>query len=300
MSLKLTWRQGKSEPENVRSYDRTAVALGNIAYFSALHNVYSFELPDKWTKLQPCPYQSFGLAVINEQLIAIGGMNKSWNITNILLSLKHGQSGSEWELFLPPMPTARVHPASIATPTHLVVVGGGTSTPLFGAPLSTVEVMDIETLQWSTVSSLPQVTGYPQMTLCDEHLYLSDNKNTLFSCPMEGLLQSSKEPVSTDSSNGGSVWTRLTNIPVRYTSSLVTLERRVLAITSIDHNGRLTGAIHCYNKATNSWSIIGEMPTPRYRVLTAVLSTNKLVVVGGYITISNRCIDTEIGEVVSE
>ena len=277
------------------------MALGNIAYFSALYNVYSFELPDKWTELQQCPHNLFGLAVINEQLTAIGGrVDESWNSTNILLSLKHGQSGSEWEQFLPPMPTARVRPASITTPTHLVVVGGSYFSIDFCDSLSTVEVMNIETLQWSTASGLPQVTGFPKITLCDEHLHLSDNKNTLFSCSMEELLQSSKEPVSTDSSNGGSVWTRLANIPVRNTSSLVTLGGHVLAITSKDCNGRLTGAIHYYNKATNSWSIIGEMPTPREDVLTAVLPTNKLVVVGGYITIWNRCIDTEIGAVVPE
>ena len=297
MSLKLTWRQGKSAPENVGSYVRgAAVSLGNIAYFSASKNVYSFELPDKWTKLQQCPHIYFGLAVINEQLTTIGGMKESWNSTNILLSLKHDQSGSEWKQFLPPMPTARAYPAIVTTPTHLVVVGGITS--LVCIFLSTVEMMDIETHQWSTASGLP-VLGYPKMTLCDEHLYLADDNNTLLSCSMEGLLQSLKEPVSTDSSNGGSVWTRLANIPVSYTSSLVTLGGRVLAITSKDCNGRLTGAIHCYNKATNSWSIIGEMPTPRYYVLTAVLPTNKLVVVGGK-TIWKRCTDTEIWEVVPE
>ena len=300
MSLKLTWRQGKSAPENMISFNGAAVVHGNIVYFSAGYNVYSFELPDKWTKFKQCPHKFFGLVVINEQLTAIGGENKSWNITNILLSLKHGQSGSEWEQFLQPMPTARVRPVTVTTPTHLVVVGGKTSTFLFGYSLSTVEVMDIETLQWSTASGLPHVICFPKMTLCDEHLYLSDDNNTLFSCSMEGLLQSSKEPVSTDNSKGGSVWIRLANIPVRKTSSLVTFGGRVLAITSKYCNGKLTGAIHCYNKATNSWSIIGEMPTPRYDVLTAVLPTNKLVVVGGYIAIFNDCTDTEIGEVVPE
>ena len=155
--------------------------------------------------------------------------------------------------------------------------------------------MDIETLQWSTASGLPQVIPYPKMTLCDEHF---DNNNTLFSCSMEGLLQSSKEPVPTDSSNGGPVWTRLADIPGHYTSSLVTLGGCVLAITSEDCNFRLTGAIHYYNKATNSWSIIGEMPTPRYCVLTAVLPTNKLVVVGGNRGLLDLCTDTEIGKVV--
>ena len=271
---------------------------GNIAYFSKQYYVYSFELPDKWTELPQCPHRLSGLAVINEQLTAIGGIKMLLNTNNTLLNLKHGQSGSEWKQLLPPMPTARIHPAAVTTPTHLVVVGGRTS--LLGHSLSIVEVMDIETLQWSTASGLPQVIPYPRVTLCDGRLYLTHNDNTIFSCSMKGLLQSSSEPLSTDSSNGESVWTRLANIPVHKTSSLVTLGGCVLAITSEDCNGRLTGAIHCYNKATNSWSIIGEMPTPRYHVLAAVLLTNNLVVVGGDKTILTRCTDTEIGEVVSE
>ena len=127
MSLKLTWRQGKSAPENIKSLYGAAVALGNIAYFSKGLYVYSFELPDKWTKLEQCPHNSFSLAVINEQLTDIGGENESQHSTNILLSLKHGQSVSEWKQFLPPMPTSKVHPASVTTPTHLVVVGGSNS-----------------------------------------------------------------------------------------------------------------------------------------------------------------------------
>ncbi len=44
----------------------------------------------------------------------------------------------------------------------------------------------------------------------------------------------------------------------------------------------LTDAIHCYDRATNSWSVIGQLPTPLRSVLTAALSTNKVVVVGGW------------------
>lgn len=46
-------------------------------------------------------------------------------------------------------------------------------------------------------------------------------------------------------------------------------------------DGHSTGGVHCYDVATNSWTVIGEMPTPRYNVLPAVLPTEELVVVGG-------------------
>ena len=94
-----------------------------------------------------------------------------------------------------------------------------------------------------------------------------------------------------NSSDCGFEWTRLASIPTLEGSSLATLRGRVLAIGGYnDYSGR-TGAIHCYDVATNSWSVISEMPTPRYQVLTAVLPSNELVVVGGYETYSF----TEIG-----
>ena len=45
-----------------------------------------------------------------------------------------------------------------------------------------------------------------------------------------------------------------------------------------------TGAVHCYDAATNSWSVVGEMMIPRYCVLAAVLpGSHQLVVVGGMV-----------------
>ena len=105
-------------------------------------------------------------------------------------------------------------------------------------------------------------------------IYLANHDNKVFSCPVEDLLK------STISSDIGSVRTRLANIPVPEKSTLATLRGRVLAIGGKD-GGNPTGAIHCYAVATNSWSVIGEMPTPKCRVLTAVLPSNELVVVGG-------------------
>ena len=111
------------------------------------------------------------------------------------------------------------------------------------------------------------------MTTCGECLYLADDKSNVFSCSVEDLL---------NSSDGGSMWTRLASIPAQRESILATLRGRVLAIGGDDDNDYPTGAIHCCDAATNLWSVIGEIPTPRSRVQTAVLPSNELVVVGGY------------------
>ena len=158
--------------------------------------------------------------------------------------------------------------------------------------IATVEVLNTETLQWSTctASSFPKGVPYPQMITCGGCLYLADDKSNVFSCSVEDLLK------STNSSDGGSVWTRLASIPILVGSTLATLRGRVLAIGGYNKYSDPTGAIHCYDVATNSWSVISEMPTPRCRVLTAVLPSNELVVVGGFKASEILCTGfTEIG-----
>lgn len=109
------------------------------------------------------------------------------------------------------MLTERVKPAAITTPAHLVVAGGGTR---LGAGLSTVEVLNLCDLQWTLGSSSPKALERPNLHLCSEHVYLSGDEK-MFSCSVEDLLESCKKIASTS----GSVWNRLTGIPVACSST---------------------------------------------------------------------------------
>ena len=109
---------------------------------------------------------------------------------------------------------------------------------------------------------------------------------------MEELLKS-REFASSDEEE--SVWKRLADIPVPYNTSLATLDGRVLAIGGSENFARdRSGAIHSYNESSNSWSVIGEMPTPRSDPLVAVLPRDKLMVVGGYDNTGEACKTNEI------
>ena len=202
--------------------------------------------------------------------------------TNDLLCLPDNSLGLLTPL--PPMPTARVRPAAVSTPTHLIVAGG--KTKLFGAPLSAVEMLEFNTLQWFACSCSPIPLACPNSTLCGGHIYLSQNK-AIFSCGIQELVASA----SISRSEGRSLWTQLNNIPVPYSASLTTLRDHVVAIGGTDNES--TGAIHCYDRTTNSWKIIGEIPTKRFDTLVAVLPTNTLIVVGGWHG-ENMCKITEI------
>ena len=90
------------------------------------------------------------------------------------------------------------------------------------------------------------------MTTCGGSIYLANKDNKVFSSSMEDFL------MSTNSSDGGSVWTRLSKIPIPWWSTLATLREHVLAIGI---NLTRSRAIHWYDVATKSLSVIGEMPT---------------------------------------
>ena len=240
---------------------------GNIAYFSQNYSIYSYSpSEDKWSTLTPRRYEAFSLAVVNNMLTTIGGAQTDGAAINSLMSM---DKVMKWRQLLPPMPTARVRPAAVTTPTHLVVAGGRTVKAMYADAVLSTEVLDFSTLQWFSASRSPRRLWFPHMTLCGGYLYLSQDAQ-IFSCSIKDLLKSCK-PSSTKSSDGGSVWTRLTDIPVPCEASLATLKGHVLAIGGRNYGGDTTRSIHGYDRSHQWWRVVGEIPTRRGFALVAVL-----------------------------
>ena len=289
--MQLNWVKGERTPEWMSSQFGVATAHKNTAYFSAHYNIYSYTIQErKWMKLQPCQYEYFAMAVINDKLTTIGGFNSRREAVNTLLSYTERVFRSTWREIFPQIPTKRMRPASAVTPTHLVVAGG--EAKLFGENIATIEVLNIDALEWSTATSLPQdIFNYPELTICGECFYLSKDNN-VFSCSVEDLVNYCKT-----ASSSCAVWTRLAKIPVISDSraTLVVVKDCLLAVGGSDDVffNRPTGTIHLYNEKTNSWSSVSEMPTPRHDILATVLPNNHLMVVGGTSEWRHPCHVTE-------
>lgn len=164
------------------------------------------------------------MAVVGDKLVFVGGCSKEFYVvTNSLLTLSIGLF-KVWREDLPPMRSIRIDPAFVSTPTFLVVAGGRQT--LSGLSLlSTVEVLNLKTRTWFYSSSLPQMESLPQLTICNERIFIS-SKNNMYCSSVEDLLDSCK-PAYGDAKP---LWSRLANIPVSYGSSLVTLRGHVLAV----------------------------------------------------------------------
>ena len=286
-TIKLNWRQCPKAPREMRR--GSAAVDGSMAYFnswSTSRSVHAYDSDKEvWSQIPKCPQMYFTLAIVNGLLTAVGGL-QSLQLTNTLLSLTGEGSRRKWTKHFPPMPTKRYFTAVVCSGRSLVVAGGDNFTIL-----STVEVMDTESLQWFTASSLPHPLKQASATICGENLYLLGGFNqssvtkSVFTCSLSVLLQSC-QPQSLEASPKTSlsqeprVWQKTADIPV-FVSTCTTLCGQLLAIGGRDSDYKPTTAIHKYDPVKNSWTVISHMAAPRWQSLMAVLPGDKLIVVGG-------------------
>ena len=186
--LRLQWRKCGRAPREMSK--PSCVVEGNMAYFYPLHsnNVYSYDSEKQmWSSLPQSPHSYCSLTVVSGLLTAIGGHMWGWpdTVTNQLRSLT---GEGKWVERFPPMPTKRHGTAAVSSGKSLVVAGGSGGDYI---PLHTVEVMDTETLQWSTASSLPFTVAYASATICQDRIYLlgygtSNEPRSVLACSMHG------------------------------------------------------------------------------------------------------------------
>ena len=124
------------------------------------------------------------------------------------------------------MTYCRKSPAVITIDISLIVAGGF-SPDKRKAP---VEVMDTQTLQWSTVASLPHPLSEATATICGDRLYLGGGFGTgggatksVLICEVKDLLQSKPQSHLTALTESCQVWNEVAPLPVKQ-SSLVTFQ----------------------------------------------------------------------------
>ena len=281
---KMTWREGKKAPEIMTR--GAAVVDGNTAYFRPYNSsrVYSYQNilgNEQWSRLPDNPNGVFSLAVIDGLLTSVGGSD-SRGPTNTLLSLTGEGERKHWSKVFPPMPTPRYSAACITTEKALVVAGGRA-----GDDLVTVEVMDINTKQWTTVCPLPQTLWLPSVIVCGDLLYLAGGITTdswsksVFTCSLPDLWQpetlGSRIRRTLTRSN---VWKEISSLPVT-DSTLASFGGHLLAIGGRDDSWNPTTDVYRYDSHTDSWHVISQMKNKRSRCLAVTLPENRLMVVGG-------------------
>ena len=318
----LSWKEVEVLP--VGLYKGTVASHGDCVYCSSLgcNQVYRYSLPDnQWSRLPDCPVAAFALVVVKDSLTAVGGeeLGLGRRPTNALHSLeepakRQQTASSSWTTRYPPMPSKRSYCTAVFYQDMLVVAGGQTNYLHSHHCLTTVEVMNTQTLLWFVASPLPWPLRSPSSALCDSDLYLLGGWDDSHCAVVKGDLNDLRKSCKTLSEAFKSenrlaphqigVWEPLERAPTN-SSSCATLHGCLVLFGGKGERGQATDTVYVYTtagggreslgKKTPQWKEVGRLPGgPLYHSLCVSVSGgeeegNRAVVVGGLIRGAQPC-----------
>ena len=334
ISKKLKWKTAKDAPTSM-TRQCNAVVNGTVVYFNNDNEISVYSMIDStWDELPECPHEDFSLAVVDDLLTIIGGHydDKDYNEhhSNKLHSLTLKSNGVTWAEEFPPMPTKCSQATALCTGTILVVAGGRTSKPkpkpkkkkdkgtdefdfsddeeeMEEIKLTMVEVMSIETRQWSTAADLPEPLIMASAAACGDRIYIlgevipedlyDDNvlpSRSVITCSRAALLQSRSRIIRTLSPSR--VWSKVAGLPV-VMSTCISLQGSLVAVGGAVKNEENDYAgvtsVYRYDQLSNSWEVISDMSIARFACFAAVIGTH-LIVVGGETELYDKSVEIAI------
>ena len=285
--LKLKWRRGEDMPigmENgiqavVVSYD--VYVGGGYSGSGKADTVMVHSLQTgSWRTLPPCGSRYFGMAVINNQLVLVGGLIMSmsmstWRATNVLSVWD--QRSQTWTRPFPVMPTERHSPTAISYRKWLIVAGGNVG----GIYSDKVELLDTVSGEWYEGSPLPG--GYSEMSsaINGNMWYLSRGFSQgatkhAFSVCLDELVSQAISQSTTPSRP--SPWQILPEAPLVHSTVLV-LNGALLTVGGVG-----SSSIHLYQPGRRSWVKVGNLPTELRSCACTNLPSGEIFVAGGICT----------------
>ena len=294
--LQLEWSdENKRAPCGMVAHCN-AVVHEKVVYFQPTdtNSLYAYHSEtDKWNQLLNVKNRNCSMAIVNGFLTAIGGskfMTRHSGKLYSLTSTGHGKDkGMKWTKLPPSMPTKRSETCALCVEMALIVSGGEGKS---GKALTTVEVKNTDTNQWSSATDLLEPLWGASSILCGNHFFIVGGVNdvrstrSVYKCAINSLLRSC-QPAFRDSCSLVSkqpqshLWDRVSDLPVTG-PTCVSLYEQLILIGGEDSSTR-SAAIHMYDQTVGEWIIISRMSSGRNQCFAAVVPDNQLMIVGGWI-----------------
>ena len=235
---------------------------------------------DTCDTLPPYSCERFSIAVLNNQLVVVGGKDMQTHKPTNQLGVWNEQSKS-WTHPLPPMTTSCLSP-SVATHKNrwLVVMGGGGD----GTSLSRIEILDTTgSGQWYQAEPLPQPCYSVSTVTIGNMCYLLGGftvggaaSEKVFGVQLDELIsQAVLQPAVASALRTRSPWMTLPDTPLKYSTALA-IDTALLAVGGLGYNK----TIYHYQPNSRSWIKAEELPVGRSHCCCTVLSSEELLVAG--------------------
>ncbi len=235
----------------------------------------------RWGTLQPYRTHSFGMAVIRDQLVLVGGRDKDGKYCK---SLGVWRTDSEkWVDLYPDMPTPRSD-SSVATYNEWLIVAGGYN----GELLSSVDVLNIDTKQWYSGPSAPR--GFSHMktaTVGDMCYYMGGRCDVyatkdVYRVSLPALIFQVKSRRIDPQ-----IWETI------YPQNVICSAPLSIGGHLLAFGGELSGSgvtsIQHYQPDTNKWVKVGDMPSPPSNCTCAVTNNGDILIAGGRKDLFTSC-----------
>ena len=236
---------------------------------------------DSFDTLPPYTYTWFSMAIVNNQLVLVGGGDvQTGKVTN-KLAVWNEESG-KWTHPLPPMTTACNSSSVTSHNNRWLVVMAGVGD---GTALSRVEILDTtESGQWYHAAPLPQTCHQVSTVTIGNMCYLMGGYNggvaskIVFCVNLDDLIsQALSQPAGASAPPTPSPWMTLTDIPTTY-STAFSLNGSLLSVGGLGDSK----VIYHYQPSSKNWIKAGELPARRIQCACTVLPSGEMFVAGGY------------------
>ena len=244
---------------------------------------------DSFDTLPPYTYKWFSMAIVNNQLVLVGGYDEQTDKVTNKLAVWNEES-RKWTHPLPPMTTACRSPSVTSHNNRWLVVMAGFGDETY---LSRVEILDtIESEQWYHAAPLPRPCYRVSTVTIGNRCYLFGGysgggfSNRVFCVNLDDLIsQALSQPAGASAPPTPSPWMTLTDTP-EACSTAFSLNGSLLTV-----GGGLWGStvIYHYQPSSKNWIKAGVLPARRSQCACTVLPSGEVFVAGG--SYNNKLVD---------
>ena len=258
----------------------TAVCVGGgcTKGFDDIIFKYNLQL-DCWNGLTPCPVTSFGLAQLDGELVAIGGIKSSSEISNAVYNFD--EDTQKWKRAFPALPTARHSLTAVSFQSNLIACGGKDANGVSDK----VELFQLQSFQWTESCRLPIPCYHMSATIIRGSCYLLGGFDSyaftdkVIYIPLASLLENSRPSSNTDVRRK-SAWFNLHSI--RYCcAAAANIGGCLLAVGGVGAVG--SPKVCIFSQLQNSWRKLTDLYNRNAYVSPAVaeLSNGEILIIGG-------------------
>ena len=225
----------------------------------------------RWIRLPPYRTTKFAMTEIKNQLVLVGGNRRSK-----MLGVWRAAS-KEWVHPYPDMPREHDSCSAVVYKEWLVVAGGYSE---YGTYQLSVEVMNINNKKWYTASPMPVGWSEMKSAIVGDTWYLmgGTNSDKVYSVSLPALLsQLNQEALSKKAKQ---IWKEISGLQVTQSTPL-SVNGSLLALGGMEDVNKSTSAIQLYQPETGKWLKVGELPSPRHRITSAMITDREILVAGG-------------------